>query len=258
MTEILSYSVYEGVAWIEIDNPPVNALNLSGFVALLSHLATAEEDERVRVIVITGNGNKAFVAGIDVKEVLTFGREEMVAFNRVSGSALRRLESMRKPVIAVVGGIAYGAGFELALACDFRIAAEHAVFALPELTLGIIPGGGGTQRLTRLIGEARAKEIIMLGRSLDAARAKELGLLCEVCAADALREKAHELANELMRRPAVALAEAKRAIHAALDGPLEEGLMLENEAFLTAFASADGREGIAAFAEKRKPVFVGR
>jgi enoyl-CoA hydratase len=258
MTEILSYSVDRGVAWIEIDNPPVNALNLSAFVALHNYLAMAEEDDGVRVIVITAAGSKAFVAGIDIKEVLTFGREEMAAFNRVSGSALRRLESVRKPVIAAVGGIAYGAGFELALACDFRIAAEHAVFALPELNLGIIPGGGGTQRLTRLIGEARAKEVIMLGRPLDAVRAEKLGLLCEVCAADALREKARELAEELIRRPAVALAEAKRSIHAALDGSLEQGLMLENEAFLTAFASADGREGITAFAEKRKPVFVGK
>ncbi|WAH36287.1 enoyl-CoA hydratase/isomerase family protein [Alicyclobacillus dauci] len=258
MSDVVSYFVDGVCARIHIENPPVNALNLEAFAALDSYLCEAERDDEVCVILITAAGTKAFVAGIDIKQVLTFEDDEMGHFNGVSGRALRRIESCSKPVVCAVNGLAYGAGFELALACDFRLAAQNAVFALPELTLGIIPGGGGTQRLTRLIGEARSKEITMLGRSLSADEAKTVGLVCDVVGAEELQNKAQELVNHLAKRPAVALAQAKRVIHLALDVPLESGLTEENQAFMTAFSSVDGREGVRAFSERRKPVFVGK
>ncbi|MCL6627264.1 MAG: enoyl-CoA hydratase/isomerase family protein [Alicyclobacillus shizuokensis] len=258
MAKHLQLRIEDGVAWVEVDNPPVNAFSLAAFAQLDDVLTQIQQDDAVRVVVLTAKGDKAFVAGIDIKEVAAYGRAEMAAFNRVSRAALGKLETLPKPVIAAVSGAAYGAGFELALACDFRIAAAHAVFALPELTLGIIPGGGGTQRLTRLVGEARAKEVILLGRPLTADEAKDWGLVCEVYEAQNLLDGARDFARKLSERPAVALGEAKRVIHAAFDNPLSHGLDLENEAFLKVFASQDAHEGITAFREKRRPAFIGR
>ncbi len=258
MSNVIHYSVENACAHIYIENPPVNALSLAAFRAMDSFLEQAEADETVRVVLITAAGTKAFVAGIDIKEVLAFSGEEMADFNQVSGRVLHRIETSRKPVVCAVNGLAYGAGFELALACDFRVASKNAVFALPEITLGIIPGGGGTQRLTRLIGEALSKEMIMLGRSLNVEEAKAVGLICAATDTDMLADKARELVLELQKRPAVALAEAKRVIHHTFDVPLETGLSNENAAFMVAFGSIDGREGIKAFAEKRKPAFVGK
>ncbi|MBX5436571.1 MAG: enoyl-CoA hydratase/isomerase family protein [Alicyclobacillaceae bacterium] len=258
MSELLRYTVEAGVARIHVDNPPVNAFNRAMFEQLDAYVSRAEADDNVHVVVISAAGAKAFVAGIDIKEVGGFGPEEMKSFGQVSGGVLAHLESCGKPVICAVNGIAYGAGFELALACDFRVASRNAVFALPELTLGLIPGGGGTQRLTRLIGEARAKEVILLGRPLPAEQAHQLGLVCDVVDAEALEQRTAELAAELLKRPRVALAQAKRAIHQALDVTLADGLRFEQESFLVAFNSEDGREGVRAFREKRQPVFVGR
>lgn len=257
MSDIIRFSVHEGCGRLHIDHPPVNALNQSAFAALDDYLAQAEENDDVRVVLITAAGEKAFVAGIDIKEVQAFTAEEMAEFNRISGRALKRIEALTKPVVAVVNGLALGAGFELALACDFRVAASNAVFGLPELSLGIIPGGGGTQRLTRLIGAARAKEVMMLGRSLRAQEAKALGLVCDIADLAALSGKADELAAKLLQSPKVALSQVKWAIQRALDVPLEVGLMDENSAFMSTFTSVDGQAGIQAFAQRRKPIFVG-
>jgi enoyl-CoA hydratase len=255
---MVTVSLEDGFAWIRIENPPVNAMSLEGFQQLNRCLEEIEQNPSVRVVFLTAAGSKAFVAGIDIRQAMSFTEQDMVEFNRVSRKALDRIESLKQPVVAVVGGAAYGAGFELALACDFRIAAEGAVFALPELNLGIIPGGGGTQRLTRLIGEARSKECILLGRPLTAGEAKALGLVHDVVPGDSLREAALKLGRELAKRAPIALAEAKRVIHQAMDVPLDQGLDLEADAFMTVFRSADAKEGMQAFAEKRAPVFQGK
>ncbi|AEJ43751.1 enoyl-CoA hydratase/isomerase family protein [Alicyclobacillus acidocaldarius] len=255
MSSIIQMTVESNCARISIHNPPVNALNRAAFEALYECIKEAEKDPNVRVVVIVGSGKKSFVAGIDVKEVAQYDARQMAEFNCISGRALRAIEQCTKPVVCVVSGIAYGAGFELALACDFRLAAQNAVFALPELSLGIIPGGGGTQRLTRCVGPAKAKEIVMLGRPLPAEEAKALGVACDVVEPEKLEEATTNLVNELIQRPLIALAEAKLAIANALDVPIEAGLSLEQRAFMTAFQSRDGQEGIRAFVEKRKPVF---
>lgn len=254
----ITYTVSDSYARIHIDNPPVNALCLSAFRDIDHCLQQAEDDESVRVVWISGGGHKAFVAGIDIKEVLAFSVDEMEAFNQVSGGALTRIAALRKPVICSVNGLALGAGFELALACDFRIASENASFGLPELSLGIIPGGGGTQRLTRLIGEARTKEVILLGRTLSAQEAQSLGLVTAVVPLDEMEARVTATVETLVKRPAVAIASAKHAIQSAFEQPLQAGLQVENEAFMHAFTSEDGQEGIRAFAERRNPVFVGR
>lgn len=255
---LIEYSVTDACAHIHIDNPPVNALSLAAFQELDRCLKQAESDDSVRVVWISGGGQKAFVAGIDIKEVQAFSADEMQAFNGVSGATLSRIEAMNKPVVCSVNGMALGAGFELALACDFRIASENASFGLPELTLGIIPGGGGTQRLTRVIGEARSKEVILLGRTLSAQDAHALGLVTAVTPLEELEAQVQTVLETLVKRPAVAMAAAKHAIQNAFDQPLQAGLQVENQAFMQAFTSADGQEGIHAFAERRRPVFIGR
>lgn len=255
---VMEYTVTEACARIHIVNPPVNALSLSAFADLDRLLQRAENDDSVRAVWISAGGQKAFVAGIDIKEVQAFSVDEMAAFHRVSGAALSRIAAMTKPVICSVNGMALGAGFELALACDFRIAAENASFGLPELTLGIIPGGGGTQRLTRLVGEARSKEVILLGRSLSAEEAHTFGLVSAVVPPEELEAEVKSMVETLVARPAVAMASAKRAIQSAFEQPLQAGLQVENQAFMQAFTSEDGQEGIRAFAQRRRPAFVGK
>lgn len=255
MSEWVSFDVEGPLGWIRINHPPVNALSRAGFEQLGRCLAQAAEDDEVRVVLVTGAGPKVFIAGIDIHEVQSMTIEEMIAFNSVSRWVFSQVERMSKPVIAVVNGAAYGAGCELALACDFRVAGLNAVFALPEVGLGIIPGGGGTQRLTRLVGVGKSKEMILLGRPVKALEAKDLGLVTEVVEPEQLAEAARRMGLELAKKSKVALAQAKRAIQAAMDLPLEAGLSLENEAFMAAFNSVDRHEGMTAFLEKRAPVF---
>ncbi|MBX5467408.1 MAG: enoyl-CoA hydratase/isomerase family protein [Firmicutes bacterium] len=243
---------------LRIDNPPVNALSPEMVEQLDHGLSRAEADPAVAAVVIASTGAKAFMAGLDIKAVGDYSVEAMAAFGQMSARVLSHVETSPKPVICAVQGIAYGAGFELALACDFRLATPQAVFALPELTLGLIPGGGGTQRLTRLVGASRAKQVILLGESIAAAEAAAMGLLVAVVEPDALDAKVAELVARLSERPPVALAEAKRAIHRGQDLPLELGLEWERQAFLNAFRSEDAQEGLRAFREKRPPVFRGR
>jgi enoyl-CoA hydratase len=235
----------DGVAVLRLDNPKVNALS----AALLRQLEAAARsltDDPPGAVVVTG-GDRLFAAGADITE---FGGPEDA--REVGGAFLRAFDAVAdipRCVIAAISGFALGGGCELALACDLRIASDKAKFGQPEILLGIIPGGGGTQRLARLVGPARAKEMILTGRQVRADEALRIGLVDEVVAPDELHDRAFALAAELAAGPVVAQGLAKRAIDRGLQGSLRAGLDLEQELFAEVFATDDARIGVAAFLE---------
>ena len=246
----------DGVALVRLDRPKANALS----VALLSELeeiALALHREPPGAVVVWG-GDRMFAAGADISE---FGGPDEAS--RVGGhfrAALDALASIPRATIAAVNGFALGGGCELALACDFRVMAENARFGQPEILLGIIPGGGGTQRLPRLIGTARAKELILSGRQVGADEAMRIGLTDRVVAADAVFDTAVGWAAELARGPLGAHALAKRAIDVGIDGPITEGLRLEQELFVEVFTTDDAKVGVRSFLEQGpgKATFTGQ
>jgi enoyl-CoA hydratase/carnithine racemase len=240
-------------ALVTIAHPPVNAISRAVAVALLEALTAAEADPACRALVLTGDGDRYFSAGADLTE---FPRD--VANVAESVEMTRRLEASRLPVVAAVNGFALGGGCEIALACDLRICSETARFGQPEIKLGIMPGWGGTQRLPRLVGRGRALEMLLTGEPIDAARALECGLVTRVVPLADLRQEALALAGLLARRPPLAVAAIKRAVHVGLDGPLEDGLRREREEFVRLLSSEDAREGLSAFLEKRPPTWRGR
>ncbi len=210
----------------------------------------------IRVIIVTGAGEKSFVAGADIAEFATRTPVDQYRAMRMP-SPLEAIERSPKPVIAAINGYCLGGGLELAMACDFRIAAEHATFGQPEIKLGIIPGGGGTQRLPRLVGLGYAMRMILSGDAIGAAEALRIGLVEEVVPGEALMSRTREIAEGIAAKSPVALAAAKEATRAALQTPLAEGLRVETGLYLMAFASADKQEGVRAFLEKRAPQFTG-
>jgi enoyl-CoA hydratase len=228
----------------------LNSATLEKFDSLLQEL---ERDGQIRCVVITGG--RHFSAGADVRELKEKDRKQAEAFSRLGQRVCSRMENMRKPVIAAVNGYALGGGCELALACDIRIASENAKFGQPEVNLGIVPGFGGTQRLARLVGITRAKELVFTGRSIDAKEAERIGLVGSVVTGGELMEKVGELAGLLSQKSPVALGAAKVLINKS--GEMEDGLQREVASFAECFAAADHTEGIKAFLEKRKPVFGG-
>jgi len=256
--EAIQVSKENEVATITLNRPPMNPLNGQIFKELTQAADELESDPTVRAIVITGAGDKAFAAGADVTEMAALTPVEVYSFCQVSRAAFERIEGLSKPIIAAISGLALGGGCELALCCDFRLAADNAKFGQPEISLGIIPGAGGTQRLPRLIGAAKAKELILLGNIIDASAALGLGLVNNVVPADSLLEEAQKLAKKLASKPAVAVAMAKSAINTGLNMDISSALTLEIQCFVTAFASEDRKEGIGAFMEKRKPNFMGK
>jgi methylglutaconyl-CoA hydratase len=221
------------------------------------HLARAAGDRTLRVIVITGAGDKAFCAGADLKERARMSHEEVHAFHHGLRRALRAIEQAPQPVIAALNGAALGGGLELTLACDLRVAAESAQLGLPEVGLGIIPGGGGTQRLTRLVGVARAKDLILTGRRVGAAEALAMGLVARLAPAQRLVEEALALAGEIAKNAPVSLRQAKRAIDGGVHLSLDDALELENRLYQDCLGTKDRVEALRAFAEKRPPVFTG-
>jgi enoyl-CoA hydratase len=246
------------VAIITINRPEKrNALNIQTRAEGAQILEELREDESVGVVVFTGAGDKAFIAGADIAEfadrtALT-QRDVMVA-----RSLFTAIDSFPKPVIAMVNGYCLGGGCELALACDLRIASETASFGQPEINLGIIPGGGGTQRLTRLVGEGKAMELILTGEIIDAHTAYNIGLVNLVVPAADLEAKTMEIANRIAEKSPVALRMAKEAVKLASRSNLDEGLRREVDLFALCFSSEDKDEGVRAFLEKRKPVFKGK
>ena len=246
----------DGVAVVRLDNPKVNALS----TALLGQLETVARrltDDPPGAVVVTG-GDRIFAAGADIGEF--DGPEEGRAVGAAFLRALDAVAAIPRCVVAAVSGYALGGGCELALACDLRIASERARFGLPEILLGIIPGGGGTQRLARLVGPARAKQLIFTGRQVDAAEALAMGLVDEVVPPEQLHDRALALAAELASGAVVAQGLAKRAIDEGLQGSLADGLALEQRLFAQVFETEDARIGIASFREHGpgKARFVGR
>ncbi len=249
----------EGIATVTFNRPKaLNALNRALLVELSLALDRLAEDEAVRVLVLTGAGEKAFVAGADIGELSTLGPLAAKVFSRMGHEVIGKLQQLSVPVIAAVNGYALGGGTEIALACDFIYAADSARFGLPEITLGLIPGFGGTQRLPRWIGPAAAKELIFTGRMIPAEEALRLGIVNRVVPASSLLEEVRKTALEIASKGPVALRAAKEAVNHGLGVDLATGCRLEVDAFALVFASPDAREGTAAFLEKRKPVFRGR
>jgi len=248
--ETLIVESRDGVATVTVNRPEkLNALSDRVMEELDAVFAALGADASVRGVILTGAGEKAFVAGADIGELATQspveGQERSFRGQRV----LDRIERLGKPVVAAVGGFALGGGCELALACDLRIASERAKLGQPEILLGIIPGGGGTQRLARLIGPAKAKDMILTGRQVGAEEALRIGLVDEVVAPDALHDRAYALAAELAQGAVVAQGLAKRAIDRGLQGSLAAGIDLEHELFAQVFATEDARIGVASFLE---------
>jgi enoyl-CoA hydratase len=244
------------VGLITLDRPKaLNALNAMLVAELNTALDAFERDDATGAIVITGS-EKAFAAGADIKEMA--GLTYMDAYLSDFGAAWDRLPRVRKPTIAAVAGFALGGGCELAMMCDMLIAADTAKFGQPEITLGVIPGIGGSQRLTRLVGRAKAMDMVLTGRMMDAAEAERAGLVSRVVPAADLLTVALEAAAKIasFSRPAVMMA--KEAVHRAEEVSLQEGLRFERRLFHSLFATEDQKEGMAAFVEKRKPAFKGR
>ncbi|MHB1406757.1 MAG: enoyl-CoA hydratase/isomerase family protein [Desulfitobacteriaceae bacterium] len=254
--EVIQLTKENGVATITLNRPPMNPLNSQVFRELAQAVDELNADGSVKAVIITGSGEKALAAGADITEMVNLSPVEAYAFCQVSRTAFEKIENLRKPVIAAVNGLALGGGTELTLACDFRIAADTAKFGQPEINLGIIPGAGGTQRLARLIGTAKAKELIFLGDIIDAATAEKLGLVNKVVPAALLMEETRKLAQKLASKPAVAMKMAKEAINTGINLDISSALTLEIQNFITAFASEDRKEGMGAFMEKRKPNFT--
>lgn len=256
--EYLLLEINQKVALVTINRPPVNPLNSQVFFELGHLIGELEANDQVGAIVITGNGEKAFVAGADVKEMASKDVVGLNLMNKHSRNTFSLIENVNKPAIAAINGLALGGGLELALACDLRICSDRAKFSFPEVGFGIIPGGGGTQRLQKIVGQGIAKELIFFGDMIDANRALELQLVNKVVPQEELIDEALNWARKLAQKPLVALQMAKVAINHGSYVDLESGLTIEASCFATAFSSEDAKEGLSAFTEKRKPVYTGR
>jgi len=248
----------ERVAIITINRPEKrNALNIQTRAEGAAVLDELRADDSVRVVVFTGAGDKAFIAGADIAEFAgrTSLSQRAIMLER---GLFNAIDTFPKPVIAMVNGYCLGGGCELALACDIRIASDNASFGQPEINLGIMPGGGGTQRLTRLVGEGKAMEMILTGEIINAQEAFRLGLVNQVVPADHLEAKTMEVANRIAEKSPIALRLAKEAVKLASRSNLDEGLRREVDLFALCFSSEDKDEGVKAFLDKRKPEFKGK
>jgi enoyl-CoA hydratase len=244
------------VATVTINRPEaMNALNEAVILEIESALNELQDDDQTRAIVITGAGEKAFVAGADIAAMRDMDQKQAKAFSQLGQRLMTLIENHAKPVIAAINGYALGGGCEIALACDIRIASENAKLGQPEINLGIMCGYGATQRLTRLIGKGKAKELAFTGDLIDAASAEKLGLVNKVVPAAELMAVAGEFAEKLAAKPALALSSTKRAINKADELSLSKGLNFEAKCFAECFQSDDQKEGMDAFLNKRKPVF---
>lgn len=254
------YTKEKGIARITINRPEArNALNTIVRQEIREAIRDVEEDKEVRVAIITGVGDKAFISGADIadlKEMNSVGIEEHAS--TIGQQLYTDIENLRVPVIARINGFCLGGGCELAMSCDIRVASENAKFGQPEINLGIFPGGGGTQRLPRLVGWGRAKELIYTGRIIDAAEAERIGLVDKVVPQDSLEETVNQLAATIVSKSPLIISLVKKVINRGMYTDLAAGLSYEKGNFSLCFATEDHEEGITAFLEKRKPEFKGR
>jgi enoyl-CoA hydratase/carnithine racemase len=245
--------------WITINRPEVmNCLSFPTLKRLRTLFASLHDDLELRAILITGAGDKAFCAGADLKERKTMPPERVPMFVKNIRKTMDDLEALPQPTIGVINGVAFGGGTELLLACDLRVCAPHAQLGLTETSLAIIPGAGGTQRLPRLIGRARAKELILTARKIDANEAERIGLVNRIAPEGKLAETALAIAHAIAANGPVAVRAAKEAIDQGCDLPLAQGLEVEARSYERVLPTQDRLEALAAFAEKRKPRFSGR
>jgi enoyl-CoA hydratase len=262
MAEEKTYVLYEKqeqVATITLNRPEsLNALNTALLTELRDALEAAEADAAVRVVVITGAGGKAFCAGADVAELLKKTPEEARAFSQWFQGIFTVIETLRKPVIAEIRGFCLGGGLELALACDVRIASDTSTFGLPEVNLAIIPGGGGTQRLPRLIGKTKALEMLMTGEPIDATEAVRLTLVNKIVPVEELDRAVDMFVQKLLTKSPSTLGILKEAVNKGLEMDLEQALEYETGCFEDALKTEGAQEGLKAFLEKRKPDFKGK
>ena len=258
--ETLIYEKDQGMAVLTLNRPDrMNALSFKLKEEVSSVFDRLEEDEEIKVVILTG-GLKAFSAGADIKErsQVQLTQSQFYSAQRKSQEFYTRIEQFEKPVIAAISGVAIGGGLELVLVCDLRIASDTARFGLPEVKLGVIPSAGGTQRLPRLIGATRAKELLFTGEFIDAQEAYRMGLVNRVVAVDHLMEETRALAQKLAKNPPLSIQYAKRAVNRGLQLDMTSALDYEAHCASILYASEDRKEGMRAFKEKRKPVFKGR
>jgi enoyl-CoA hydratase len=245
-----------GYALIQFNRPEVlNAINMKVMEELVSTLEELDKDSDTRCIILTGN-EKAFAAGADIKEMAEASAMEML--QRDQFARWDRIRKIKKPIIAAVSGFALGGGCELAMTCDIILASESAKFGQPEITIGVIPGAGGTQRLTRAVGKYKAMEMVLTGSMITAEEAKQWGLVVKVVPNEYLVEEAKNLAKIIASKPPVAVRLAKEAVLKSFDTTIEGGLEFERKNFYMLFASEDQKEGMKAFVEKRKPEWKGK
>ena len=255
--ETLIVEQHDAVTLIRLNRPEaLNALNSALLLELGSVLDTAEADDSVRCLVLTGS-ERAFAAGADIKEMSEKSYAEMFKSD-FFGAAARRMEQFRKPIIAAVAGYALGGGCELAMLCDFIFAADTAKFGQPEINLGVMPGIGGTQRLTRFVGKSKAMDMILTARMMDAGEAERCGLVSRVVAADKLLEEALAAAAKIAAQSPLAVMMNKELVETAFETTLSAGVAVERRLFHSLFAFEDQKEGMAAFIDKRKPNFAGK
>lgn len=256
---ILLSEQHQGVRVLTLNRPEVmNAFNFNLLRALGEAINAIRHDSDVRVVIVTGAGERAFCSGADLKERRTLTPVQVKDYIDTIRELFSRVENLNKPVIAAVNGIALGGGTELALAADIRLASENATMGLTETRLAIIPGAGGTQRLPRLVGKGKAKELIFTGRRVEASEALAMGLVNQVCAPDQLMETSLQMAAVITEAGPLALEQAKYAINHGMETDLHTGLAIESNAYWTLIPTEDRLEGLAAFREKRKPVYKGK
>ena len=249
----------DGIAVLSFNRPQaLNALNTETMKELISAVNQVDADDEIKVLIVTGAGEKSFVAGADIKEMNNLNAAQGQEFSRLGHKSMGALQEISKPVIAAVNGFALGSGAEIALACDFIIASEKAKFGLPEVGLGLMPGHGGTQRMTRAIGKAKAKELIFTGKMINAQEAYQLGFVNRVVPAEQLLDEVKAIAKIIASKGQVAVKLAKAVVNTGYDVDIRSGLELEASNFGVLFDTADQKEGCSAFVEKRAANFTGK
>ncbi len=258
MTSLVNLKVENHIGFIQFNRPEAaNAMSIRFLTELSNILKKIHFRRDIRVVIISGAGDRAFCAGADLKERKSMNEIQVREAVSLIGSTIKQIEDLPQPVIAVLNGVAFGGGLELALACDLRIAAEHAKMGLTETSLGIIPGAGGTQRLPRLIGIGKAKELIYSARRIKASIAYDLGIVEHVYPSDVVMEKAIELALEIASNAPLSLIQAKTAINSGLEVDLNTGLKIEELSYNQLLQTNDRLEGLRAFEDKRQPQYQG-